>query len=139
MLRTEALDGQTYYVISEMPSHWPPPPPHFIAGKKLRWEGTQLMEHRGSGEQAILRFDGADETGYEIHRDGRVTILVSVKVYARTGTECFFSIFMKHGVKDIWHGGLDSLQVMALTKAVGRFPVTVIPFLRTTYVPSVRS
>ena len=29
VLRTEELDGQTYYVISEMPSNWPPPPPHF--------------------------------------------------------------------------------------------------------------
>ena len=39
VLRTEELDGQTYYVISDMPSFWPPPPPHFIAGKTLRWEG----------------------------------------------------------------------------------------------------
>ena len=46
VLRTEELDGQTYYVISDMPSFWPPPPPHFIAGKKLRWSGTHLMEHR---------------------------------------------------------------------------------------------
>ena len=27
VLRTEELDGQTYYVISEMPSNWPPAPP----------------------------------------------------------------------------------------------------------------
>ena len=65
VLRTEELDGQTYYVISEMPSNWPPPPPHFIAGKKLRWEGTHLMEHSGSGEQAIFRFDGHG-TSYDI-------------------------------------------------------------------------
>ena len=77
VLRTEALDGQTYYVISEMPSFWPPPPPHFIAGKKLRWSGTQLMEHRGGGEQALYRFDGANESGYEITTDAgtdRVTV-----------------------------------------------------------------
>ena len=65
VLRTEELDGQTYYVISEMPSNWPPPPPHFIAGKKLRWSGAHLMEHSGSGEQAIFRFDGHG-TSYDI-------------------------------------------------------------------------
>ena len=78
VLRTEELDGQTYYVISEMPSNWPPPPPHFIAGKKLRWEGTQLMEHSSSGEQAIFRFDGANRAGYDIptvEGDNRVTAL----------------------------------------------------------------
>ena len=69
VLRTEELDGQTYYVISEMPSNWPPAPPHFIAGKKLRWEGTQLMEHSGSGEQAIFRFDGANRAELR-HSDG---------------------------------------------------------------------
>ena len=77
VLRTEELDGQTYYVISEMPSNWPPPPPHFIAGKKLRWEGTQLMEHGGSGEQAIFRLDGANRAGYDIptvEGDNRVTV-----------------------------------------------------------------
>ena len=82
VLRTEELDGQTYYVISDMPSFWPPAPPHFIAGKKLRWEGTHLIEHSGSGEQALYRFDGADETGYTVSTDegdNRVT----VKVYSR--------------------------------------------------------
>ena len=64
VLRTEELDGQTYYVISEMPSNWPPPPPHFIAGKKLRWEGTQLMERTAEGEQG-----GSDE-GRRAHPRG---------------------------------------------------------------------
>ena len=82
VLRTEELDGQTYYVISEMPSFWPPPPPHFIAGKKLRWEGTQLVEHSGSGEQAIFRFDGANRAGYDIptvEGDNRVTVELSAE------------------------------------------------------------
>ena len=82
VLRTEELDGQTYYVISEMPSNWPPPPPHFIAGKKLRWEGTQLMGHSGSGEQAIFRFDGANRVGYDIptvEGDNRVTVELSAE------------------------------------------------------------
>ena len=78
VLRTEELDGQTYYVISEMPSNWPPAPPHFIAGKKLRWSGTHLMEHSGSGEQALYRFDGANLAGYDIptvEGDNRVTVV----------------------------------------------------------------
>ena len=76
VLYTEELDGQTYYVISEMPAWWPPAPPHFIAGKKLRWSGTQLMEHSGSSEQGLYRFD-ANETGYTISTDegdNRVTV-----------------------------------------------------------------
>ena len=58
VLNTEVIDGKTYYVISDMPANWPPAPPHFIAGKKLRWEGTRLMERTDDGEQAIFRFDG---------------------------------------------------------------------------------
>ncbi|MYB71770.1 MAG: hypothetical protein F4X75_25125 [Gemmatimonadetes bacterium] len=75
--RTEVIDGKTYYVINDMPTGWPPAPPHFIAGKKLRWEGTHLMERTADGEQAIYRFDGANETGYEIPTDegsNRVTV-----------------------------------------------------------------
>ena len=58
VLNTEVIDGKTYYVISDMPANWPPAPPHFIAGKKLRWEGSRLMERTADGEQAIFRFDG---------------------------------------------------------------------------------
>ena len=58
VLNTEVIDGKTYYVISDMPINWPLAPPHFIAGKKLRWEGTRLMERTDDGEQAIFRFDG---------------------------------------------------------------------------------
>ena len=77
VLRTEELDGKTYYVISAMPSNWPPAAPHFIAGKTLRWDGTHLMERTGSGEQAIFRFDGHG-TSYDIpptEGDNRVTVL----------------------------------------------------------------
>ena len=58
--RTEVIDGKTYYVLSDMPSGgWPPAPPHFLAGKKLRWEGAHLMERTDSGEQeSLFRFDG---------------------------------------------------------------------------------
>ena len=67
--RTEVIDGKTYYVLSDMPANWPPAPPHFIAGKKLRWQGTHLMERTADGEEAIYRFDGANETGYAISTD----------------------------------------------------------------------
>lgn len=58
--RTEVIDGKTYYVLSDMPSGgWPPAPPHFLAGKKLRWKGAHLMERTDSGEQeSVFRFDG---------------------------------------------------------------------------------
>ena len=63
--RTEEIDGETYYVLSDMPSGgWPPAPPGFIAGKKLRWEGTQLMEHTGTSEQILYDFGGSE--GYKI-------------------------------------------------------------------------
>ena len=57
VLNTEVIDGKTYYVISNMPAGWPPAPPHFIAGKNLRWDGTHLMERTADGEQATFRFD----------------------------------------------------------------------------------
>ena len=56
VLRTEVIDGHTYFVISDMPEYWPPVPPQFIAGKKLRWVGDQLMERTVDGEQALFRF-----------------------------------------------------------------------------------
>ena len=55
--RTEEIDGRTYYVLSDMPSQgWPPAPPDFIAGRKLRWIGAQLMEgprHHWSGRVTV--------------------------------------------------------------------------------------
>ena len=50
--RTEVIDRQTYYVLSDMPSGWPPQPPHCLAGKKLRWKGSELMERTASGERS---------------------------------------------------------------------------------------
>ena len=58
VLRTEVIDGHTYFVLSDMPESWPPVPPQFIAGKKLRWVGDHLMERTADGEQALFRFDG---------------------------------------------------------------------------------
>ena len=63
--RTEEIDGETYYVLSDMPAgDWPPAPPGFIAGKKLRWKGSQLMEHTGTGEQTLFDFGGSE--GYKL-------------------------------------------------------------------------
>ena len=69
VLSTEVIDEKTYYVLSDMPANWPPAPPYFIAGKKLRWEGTHLMERTTDGEEALYRFDGANEAGYTVSTD----------------------------------------------------------------------
>ena len=77
--RTEEIDGETYYVLSGMPENWPPAPPHFVAGKKLRWDGTRLVEHTGTGELVLYRFDGANEDGYTIpttEGDNRVVVKI---------------------------------------------------------------
>ena len=58
ILRTEVIDGDTYYVFSNPTSDLPVDiPDHFIGGKKLRWEGTQLMEHDGVSSFSIYHFD----------------------------------------------------------------------------------
>ena len=57
VLRTEVIGGETYYVLSDMPSTgWPPAPTHFIAGKKLRWDGDNLVEHNGTSIDSLYRF-----------------------------------------------------------------------------------
>ena len=58
VLRTEVFDGHTYFVISDIPEYWPPVPSYFIAGKKLRWAGDQLIERTADGEQSLFRFSG---------------------------------------------------------------------------------
>ena len=80
VLNTEVIDGKTYYVLSDMPANWPPAPPHFIAGKKLRWEGTHLMERTADGERSVFRFDGANDAGYAVETDERDN-LVKTMVY----------------------------------------------------------
>lgn len=56
ILRTEVIDGDTYYVFSDVPSGWPPAPVHSIAGKKLRWDGNNLVEHTGTSESTLFQF-----------------------------------------------------------------------------------
>ena len=58
ILRTEVINGETYYVFSDLPDNWPAEVPgHFIAGKKLRWDGNNLTEHDGTSSFSIYRFD----------------------------------------------------------------------------------
>ena len=76
--RTEEIGGETYYVLSDIPSgSWPPVPPGFIGGKKLRWKGRKLMEHTGTDEQALLDLGDGPEVfeyeptpGWEVPRGG---------------------------------------------------------------------
>ena len=56
ILRSEIIDQETYYVFSEMPDNWPPAPPHFLAGRRVRWEGNDLMQRDSTGELSIFRF-----------------------------------------------------------------------------------
>ena len=72
---TEVIDGNTYYLFSDMPAG-PSAPPHCIVGKKVRWDGRRLMEHTGSGEVDIFRFAQEDST-YSIsttHGDTKVKV-----------------------------------------------------------------
>ena len=60
VMRTEVINDTTYFVLSDMPDLWPPPPSYFISGKKLRWAGDLLMERTDDGErQSVYRFGGA--------------------------------------------------------------------------------
>ncbi len=100
VLNTEVIDGKTYYVISDMPAYWPPAPPHFIAGKKLRWEGTHLMERTADGEQAIFRFDGT--TADYIRTDFRFDISNAYKTrYIIPTTEGDNRVVVVAGLKPV--------------------------------------
>ena len=75
--RTEVIDGLTYYVFSSMPGPTPNPP-HCITGKKVRWNGDHLMEHTGTGEISLYRFDtpgGGTYTIPETEGDTQVEFL----------------------------------------------------------------
>lgn len=81
VLRTEVIDGETYYVLSDMPTTgWPPTPTHFIAGKKLRWDGGNLIEHNGTSMDSLYRFRQPSTTQeytvetYEINAHGDVSV-----------------------------------------------------------------
>ena len=91
VLRTEVITDTTYYVISEMPELWPPAPSYFIAGKKLRWSGDQLMERTDDGEQSLYRFSsgasgasGSSRPSYSVDTPegyNKVTIIQSGRFF----------------------------------------------------------
>ena len=103
VLRTEVIKDETYYVLSDMPDGWPPVPDQFIAGKKLRWSGSKLMERTDKGEQALFRFSASgsrDEYGHRSDeyatslRDGRSAMVRSREFVAN---EIFDFIFLAGG------------------------------------------
>ena len=70
---TEVFEGNTYYVISDMPEAGPPAPPYFIAGRKLRWDGIYLTELTDEGREVPLYpFLGAEESDAWRDHYGRV-------------------------------------------------------------------
>ena len=91
VLDTEDIDGQTYFVISDMPELWPPVPSQFIAGKKLRWKGDHLMERTADGEQALFRFDGDSEyASYDVVIQGETIQVYSWELHDHYSHEYSF-------------------------------------------------
>ena len=69
ILRTEIIDGDTYYVFSDVPEGWPAAPTHFVAGKKLRWDGNRLVEHDGTDSLSLFHFYEAPEDSFDVSFD----------------------------------------------------------------------
>ena len=94
VLGTEDIDGQTYFVISDMPEFWPPVPSQFIAGKKLRWEGDHLLERTADGEQALFRFDGGGDLSkyayYDVVIEGQTIQVTAWETRANSRHEYSF-------------------------------------------------
>ena len=103
VLNTEVIDGKTYYVIGDMPANWPPAPPYFIAGKKLRWEDTHLMERTADGEQAIFRFD-ATTADYTVSHSHLEASNVYRTRYLIPTTEADNRVIVEAGLKPVpWY------------------------------------
>lgn len=62
---TEQLDGQTYYVFSDLDYDFPPVPSFFLAGKKVRWDDQGRLMVRGQEGEFCL-YDFSHEGTYEI-------------------------------------------------------------------------
>lgn len=61
---TEEIEGHTYCVFSDMPYEEPPVPYFFVAGKKVRFDGNQLLFREQDGDVALYRFDFGVYGGY---------------------------------------------------------------------------
>ena len=58
IVRTEMIDGETYYVFSDISTTMPEGiPNHFLNSKKLRWDGNNLTEHDGTRTFSLYRFN----------------------------------------------------------------------------------
>ena len=84
VLRTEVIDGETYYVFSDPPADgWPPMPAYFIGGKKLRWDGNALIVHDGTTE--VLRYEFRVLTQGQPHEQYTYTVPRSRGAVSITG------------------------------------------------------
>lgn len=81
VLREEVLGGQTYFVLSDLPADWISVPSYFIAGKKLRWAGTNLLERTADGERALYRFGESDAQGYAVPTAEGYSRVTSTNLY----------------------------------------------------------
>ncbi|MFA6109291.1 MAG: hypothetical protein WDA75_11040 [Candidatus Latescibacterota bacterium] len=62
---TEQIDGQTYYVFSDLDYDFPPVPSFFLAGKKVRWDEQGRLMVRGQDTEFCL-YDFSHEGTYDI-------------------------------------------------------------------------
>ncbi len=98
ILRTEVIDGDTYYVFSS-PSVTLPgdSPKHFIAGKKLRWDGNNLEEHDGTSSSSVYRFEvptsSTDATVSEYSISAHGDTLARAMAYLRHHSRLMYQSF----------------------------------------------
>ncbi len=123
ILRTEVIDGETYYIFSDVPTTVSEGiPKHFLNGKKLRWDGNNLMEHDGTSSVSLYRFDVATDwnspiaTEYSIsptHGDTLVTGYATIQVTSGLMSQRFF--FEGH----VPPSGLDFSRGVFFTEGFG--------------------
>lgn len=110
IIDTEVIDGHEYYLFDD-PPRGIRLPPHFINGKRMRWEGNLLMIHDGSSEYALFRFpnppglsgDGSSTYGptisYKLNpAKAKSDSMATVSVRARDkGVGVYFALFVFSG------------------------------------------
>ena len=74
---TEDIEGNTYYVFSDMPYEQPPMPYFFIAGKKVRWEGNYLFFRQQDRDVALYQFRDQEVYDYPISETASDTLVVA--------------------------------------------------------------
>ena len=98
ILRTEVIDGETYYVFSDISTTMPEGlPNHFLNGKKLRWDGNNLTEHDGTASFSLYRFSnispgsGRIENEYSIRETHGDTLVKTAALATDRGAYQYFS------------------------------------------------